>query len=255
MFKPLAVSKPIAVAILLVITMVSVHGQENEMNPDRPDQTEEVHLVPKGKFMLETGVSTNKFDTGRNANILKAMLRYGLMKRVELGILTEQGRDRNRYIEETVQSTYPLALRLKIALLEKHEWLPDITLVSYWQVPVSKNDKGDQARNSISMLLAFLHELSDKWRIEYNAGFQEEAFSKDIAWQIYTSVHYKLNEKLESFVGSYSQFQKHKQPFHNIDIGLGYKLKENLQLDVAAGTSVGYPEPNKFLSIGFSIML
>jgi hypothetical protein len=247
--------KPVAVMIFLVATIASARGQENEMNPDRPDQTEEVHLVPKGKFMLETGFSVNRFDTGRNANIIKAMLRFGLVKGVEIGILTEQGRDRNRYIEETVQSTYPLALRLKLALLEKHRWLPDITLVTYYQVPVSKNDKGEHARNSISILLAFLHEISEKWKLEYNAGFQQEAFSKDIAWQVYTSVHYKFNEKLESFVGSYSQFEKHQLPFHNMDIGLGYKLKENLQLDVAAGSSISYPQPNKFVTVGFSVML
>ena len=64
--------------LLLIIVLVAFTGklwsQENEMNPDRPDQTEEVHLVPKGRFMLETGVSANKFDSGRNANIVKAML-------------------------------------------------------------------------------------------------------------------------------------------------------------------------------------
>ena len=247
--------KPVAALLFLIACHCSLQAQENEMNPDRPDQTEEVHLVPAGKFMLESGFSINRFDTGRNANIVKAMLRYGLTKKMEIGILTEQGRDRNRYIEETVQSTYPLALRLKLALLEKHQWLPDITLISYWQVPVSKNDKGEHARNSIALLLAFLHEISGKWKIEYNTGFQQEAFSKDIAWQLYTSVHYKFNNELEGFAGSYSQFQKHEEPFHNVDIGLGYKLKENLQLDIAAGTSIDYPEPNKFLTIGFSIML
>ena len=238
-----------------LVGFTTAQGQEKEMNPDRPDQTEEVRLVPKGRLMLETGISTNKFDSGRNANILKTMLRYGLTKGLELGLLIEQGRDRNRYLEETVQSTYPLALRLKLALLEKHQWLPDITLVTYWQVPVSKNDKGEHAQNSISMLLAFLNEFSDKWKLEYNAGFQQEAFNKDISWQVYTSIHYQLTEKVESFVGSYSQFQNHKKPFHNVDAGLAFKLKENLQLDIAAGTSIDYPESNRFLTAGFSIML
>jgi hypothetical protein len=248
-------AKNFIVIICLLAACARAQGQEKEMNPDRPDQTEEVHLVPKGRFMLETGISTNQFDSGRNANIVKTMLRYGITKRMELGFLMEQGRDRNRYMEETVQSTYPLALRLKLALLEKHHWLPDITLVTYWQIPVSKNDKGDHAQNSISMLLAFLNEFSEKWKLEYNAGFQQEAFSKDIAWQVYTSIHYKLTDKLESFIGSYSQFQNYKQPFHNVDAGLGFKLKENIQLDVAAGTSVDYPERNKFLTVGISVML
>ncbi|RYZ38768.1 MAG: transporter, partial [Sphingobacteriales bacterium] len=217
-------------------------------------QTEEVHVVPRGKFVLENGFASTQFDSGRSALIVRSMLRYGLMKNLEVGLLSEQGRDRNRYIEETVQSTYPLALRLKVALLQKHRWLPDISLISYWQIPVAKNDEGEHARNSFSVLLAFLHELSEKWKLEYNTGFQQEAFSKDIAWQLYTSVHYKLTEKMETFVGSYSQFENHKEPFHNVDAGLGYKLNKNMQVDVAAGTSVGYPEHNNFATVGFSVM-
>jgi len=246
--------------LFIVLSLLSLinyksYAQDNEMNPDRPDQTEEVHLVPKGKIMLESGLLINGFDSGRNAHIIRSMLRYGLVKGVELGLLTEQGRDRNRYIEETVQSTYPLAARLKVALLEKHKWLPDITLVSYLQLPVSKNDEGERAHTSVSVLLAFLNELSDKWKLEYNAGFQQEAFSSEIGWQIYTSLHYKLTEKLESFVGSFSQFQKEKKPFHNADVGLGYKIKENFQVDVAAGSSIDHPDHNQFITVGFSVML
>ena len=40
-----------------------------------------------------------------------------------------------------------------------------------------------------------------------------------------------------------------------VDAGLGFKLKDYLQLDVAAGTSVDYPERNKFLTVGYSVML
>ena len=228
---------------------------QDELNPDRPDQTEEVHLVPRGRLQLEAGVMSNRFDTGRNALVVRMMLRYGIMKGVEIGLLAEEGRERNRYIDETVQSTYPLALRLKVALLEKHEWLPDMSLISYVQLPGAKNDKGEHAKTSIAALLAFLHELSDKWKLEYNAGFQQEAFSSELGWLLNTSLHYKVTEKLEAFGGSYSQFQREEKPFHNVDIGIGYLLRKNLQVDIAAGTSVNRDAGNQFLTAGFSYRL
>jgi outer membrane putative beta-barrel porin/alpha-amylase len=247
--------KKLSLIVIFLALIMNVSAQDDEMNADRPDQTEEVHLVPKKRFMVESGFISTRFDSGRNALIVRTMLRYGITKGVEIGLLTEQGRERNRYIEETVQSTYPVAARLKVALLEKHKWLPDITLVSYVQLPFGKNDEGKNARGSISALLAFMHELSDKWRFEYNAGFQQEAFDHKFGWQVYTSLHYKLTEKLESFVGSYSQFERDQHPFHNMDAGLAYKIKEHFQVDIAGGTSINYHEQNEFLTVGFAVML
>lgn len=247
--------KSILILVLIYLTVDRAFSQETKMNPDRPDQTEEVHVVPKGSLLIEEGFSLNGFDSGRNALIIRSLIRYGLVKGVELGFLLEQGRERNRYMEETVQSTYPLALRLKVALIEDHAWLPDITFLGYFQLPFSKNDEGEHARASISALLAFVNELSDKWKFEYNGGFQQEAFNNKIVWQVYTSLHYKITDKLESFAGSYSQFQHSQKAFHNVDLGLAYKLKENFQVDIAAGKSIGYAERNYFLTAGFSIML
>ena len=248
-------TKSILILALSYATADRAFSQESKMNPDRPDQTEEVHVVSKGKLLFEEGFLVNSFDSGKNALIIRSLIRYGLVKGVELGFLLEQGRERNRYMEETVQSTYPLALRLKVALVEDHTWLPDITFLGYFQLPFSKNDEGEHAHASVSALLAFVNELSDKWKIEYNGGFQQEAFSNKIAWQVYTSLHYKISDKLESFVGSYSQFQHFQKPFHNVDLGLAIKLKENFQVDIAAGKSVGYDERNFFLTAGFSVML
>jgi hypothetical protein len=142
------------------------------MNADRPDQTEETHVVGKGRFQWESGLLYNDFDTGRSA-----------------------------------------------------------------------------------LMAAFLHEIGSNWKIAYNGGFQQEAFEPDMAWQVNGSVHYKAAEKAELFAGYFSQFQSNEAPFHNIDAGINYKLKESIQIDLAAGSSIWYDEPNRFLTIGFSIAI
>jgi hypothetical protein len=183
------------------------------------------------------------------------MLRYGISKKIEVGLLIEQGRERNRYIEETVQSTYPLAVRIKAAVLENHNWLPGITLIAYMQLPYTSLQTKGGWRRSPSLMAAFLNEAGTKWKIEYNAGFQQEAFNTDINWLVNGSIHYKATEKVELFTGYFSQFVAHKAPFHNADAGVSYKIKDNIQIDLAAGSSILYEEPNKFITLGFSIAI
>jgi hypothetical protein len=243
--------------IVLVLYGCALHsyGQEEEMNTDRPDQTEETHVVNKGQFQLETGLLYNDFDTGRNAFINRTVIRYGISKKWEVGLLLEQGQERDRYIEETVQSTYPLAIRIKTAVLENHTWLPDITLIAYLQLPYTSLHTKGGWRTSPSIMAAFLHEVGTNWKIEYNAGFQQEAFSTYVNWLVNGSIHYELMKKAELFAGYFSQFRAHEDPFHNIDVGLSYKIKENIQIDLAGGSSILSDERNQFLTAGISIAI
>jgi hypothetical protein len=249
----LQMRKIVIIVLALYGCAVRSYSQENEMNADRPDQTEETYLVDKRQLQIETGLLYNKFDTGHSALITRTLVRYGISKKWELGLLVEQGRERDRYIKETVQSTYPLAVRLKAAVLENHSWLPDITLIAYLQLPYTSLNTQEGWRRSPSLMAAFLHEVGADWKIEYNAGFQQEAFGADIMWQVNGSVHYKLTRKAEIFGGYFSQLQSHEAPFHNLDAGINYKIKENMQVDIAVGSSILYDQPNRFLTAGFSI--
>jgi hypothetical protein len=231
------------------------HSQEKEMNTDRPDQTEETHVIDKKQLQIETGLLYNYFDTGRSALISRTLIRYGISKKWEVGLLVEQGKERDRYIMETVQSTYPLAVRIKALITDNHTWLPHITLIGYLQRPYTSLHTKGGWRRSASLIAAFLHEVGFRWKIEYNAGFQQEAFGSAIAWQVNGSTHYKATQKAELFAGYFSQFQLSKNPFHNIDAGISYKIRKNLQIDLAAGSSILYEEPNRFLTVGFSVAM
>src|ERR1044071_8737698 len=98
--------KIFVIALVLYGCTLHSYGQKKEMNTDRPDQTDETHVLNKGQFQFETGILYNDFDTGRSAYINRTMIRYGISKILEAGLLIEQGSERDRYIEETVQSTY-----------------------------------------------------------------------------------------------------------------------------------------------------
>src|SRR5690349_6969943 len=109
---------------VIALTTFNARGQEvippkkTEMNVDMPDETEETDLLEKGQFQLETAFLHNGYQKGSSSNIGQAMLRYGLAKPVELRLLIEDGDMRDKYLDETVQSTYPLALGTKVTLVK-----------------------------------------------------------------------------------------------------------------------------------------
>jgi len=222
------------------------------MNVDMPDETVETDVVEKGQFQLESAFLYNRFKEKPNAKIGQLLLRYGVTKRVELRLLAEDGQERDRYMEETVQSNYPLALGAKVVLLKDHEWLPDITLASLVKLPFTSRSKDQSAYWSPVFLLAFQNKLSEKWKLEYNAGIQQEVYSADWVWLANGSLHYKIVDPLEAFVEYYAQYKAGELPQHNVGGGFAYQLGNQVEFYVSGGSTVNYDEYNYFFSGGIA---
>jgi hypothetical protein len=76
-----------------------VHGQDN-INTDRPDQTDGASVVDEKSLQLESEFYYNKFGSGKLALISSSLLRYGLLKNVEARLLVEQGQERDLFIRK-----------------------------------------------------------------------------------------------------------------------------------------------------------
>ena len=225
-----------------------------EISTDLPDETEETDLIEKGSWQLETAVLLNRYKQGANSVIGQAMLRYGILDWLEVRLLIEDGRQRDKYMEETVQSTYPMAASAKIAILKDVKGLPDITIVSYLKLPFTSHSSEQKAYWSPIVLAAFQNKFShDKFKLEYNVGGQQEAYSAD--WVAFTnaSLHYKLTEQLEVFTEYYAQFQSGEAPQHNIGGGVSFQLNNMLEFYVYKGSTVYYESTNDFYNGGVAI--
>lgn len=221
------------------------------MHTDWPDQSEDVHVMKPGELQLETGFSLTRFRTDdATAAVAHELIRYGLTKRVELRLVVEDGKLRDRYIEETSQSVAPLAASVKYALVDDHKWLPDIALVGYLKLPFTSRSREQKAYWSPAFVAAFEHKLTEKLMLEYNFGIRQKAYSSDYGWLSTTGLMYDITDKLEVFAEHFAQYQSAEEPQHNFDAGILYDLTDNLQLDLAAGSTIKYDEPNRFLSIG-----
>ena len=228
---------------------------DDEMNVDLPDETEETDLVKKGQWQLETSVLYNTYKTDKASLIGQALLRYGVSQALELRLLVEDGRQRDTYITSTVQSTYPLAASAKVLLLKDKRGLPDIAFISYLKLPFTSRTKEQQNYWSPIFLLAFQNEWDNKWKLEYNVGAQQEAYSTSWAALGNIALHYKIIDPLEVSAEYYAQYQPGEAPQHNIGAGLAYEWSKHIEIYASAGTTIFYNEANHFINAGIAVRL
>lgn len=226
-----------------------------ELNMDLPDETEETDLVEKGEVQFEFAYLHTSFAKGAQPSIGQGLFRYGLSGKLELRFLIEDGYARDRYLEETVQSTSPLALSVKFALLEDHKILPDITLVSYLKLPFTSKTSEQNPYWSPVLSLAFQNKFGEKWKFEYNPGAMQEPFG--LTWSSFfnASLHYKVTNKTELFAEYYGQYSTSEDPQHNAGLGLSYQVNNILEFFAVTGTTVNYNPYNRFFSGGLAVRI
>ncbi len=225
------------------------------MEVDMPDETQETDLMEKGRWQVETAYLHNVYKKGKHSSVGQGLFRYGASKHLELRLLVEAGSELQRYIEETVQSTFPLAASAKILLVKDKKNLPDISLVSYLQLPFYNRSKDRKAYWSPILLLAFQNKFGEKWKLEYNAGIQQEAYGSQWAWIGNASLHYKLIDQLELFTEYFAQYRQGDNPQHNVGGGAAYQLNNYIEFFVMAGGTVDYAESNHYFNGGVAFKM
>lgn len=229
-----------------------IKKEPTEMNVDMPDETVETDIVDLEQWQVESALLYNRFKDKPNAVVGQVMVRYGLNKRLELRALAEDGHQRDRYMEETVQSNAPLAIGLKLVVLKDHGMLPDITLVSSLKLPFTSRSSDQKIYWSPLYLLAFQNKFGEKWKLEYNGGIQQELYSNQWVWLVNASLHYKVTRPLELFMEYYAQYQVKALPQHNLGGGLAYQIGELAEVYVSGGSTIDYGDYNYFFSGGIA---
>lgn len=160
--------------LLLIITViVPCWSEAQQLNTDRPDQSDGAAVVDKGKFQLESSFYFTTIDQNQHASILSSLLRYGLANKLELRLLAEQGHHRDLFIEQTAHSQFPLALSIKWNLLKDKETMPDLSIVSYLQLPFTNGAQPSLWAPGILLILEKEYKpftITLKWMIHASAG-------------------------------------------------------------------------------------
>lgn len=231
--------------LLLLLADSAFCQQSSPINTDRPDQSNGVYTLPKHDFQLETGLTYG--NTSGDYFLHNTMIRYGLMTKTELRLEVDYG------LQQHTGGILPASLSVKQAIREQAGVLPAITAVGSIGLPFSATSNFRPDKVPVALALAFENELSDQFSFSYNFGPFLDGENSRLNWLVTANMGYSPMEKWSLFAEYFSNFTRGLGPEHNIDIGLLWLLKNNLQLDLAAGTAMfGGAEKNPFITTGIS---
>ncbi len=238
-----------------------------ELVTDRPDQTESSVVVPPGYVQIETGWSLSRNQEGgirTNTHAFPGTLfRIGALDRMELrldygGFLREQ-------TQEAGQSTHlsgsgDMGVGTKLYFWEEQGWIPETALLAGVSLPVG-TDPFSSGRADPTFRFSLSHTLSDRLSLGYNLGATwestlDETNDRDtLSLFNYTAV---LGMSLSDRTGLYAEvfgdipLNTKGGPRNSVDGGLAYLIRENLQVDGAAGVGLSDSADDWFVGLGIT---
>lgn len=214
-----------------VLSSVICAQQTGYINTDRPDQSEGIYTLLKGKFQIEDGFTFSDENISNNL-----MLRYGLVDGTEIRLSSDF--EKNNLERIQVDN---VTLSCKQRIFEEKDNLPALTLVGY--LAYKKYPKEWQT----DIYLAFENNFSEKFVLCYNVGTSD--FFRHL--NITTQLGYSFTNQCYTFLEYYAVFGK-QLPLHNFDTGILYAFNPNFQVDMCLGHSIFRQDDSWFVSVGVS---
>lgn len=253
--------------VLLPLLCCGVTVASEDLVTDRPDQTESAKVVPKGRGQLELGWTLSHEDeSGAELDVLEGpgtLLRLGLSSRWELrlgwgGFIDQELEVGGVELED--DGAADGSLGAKLALRDGGAGGPDVALLFGTSLPTGDDDFTSD-RFDPAFRVSVAHGLNDRLGIGYNLGMQWEtgrAADGDkttLSDWIYTLVlGIGVGERAGAFVEVFGSVPASAEgsPSHSLDGGFTWLLRDNVQLDVAAGIGLSDRAPDRFAGIGVS---
>lgn len=223
-----------------LILFFSIRGtaQTESINTDRPDQSDGVYIIPKGRFQIEEGITLAK-----RVQLNNLMVRYGITNSTELRFQADLG------WEDSAGGIKPITLSAKQRIIKQHKLIPAITLAGYigYEKIASKEFRGKEI--PFELKLIFEQELNKKFAISYNVGTSEKFKELDLT----LNLGYTPSTQVSTFIEYFSSIQK-SDAEHNVDIGILYLINPRLQIDLALGASVTNLKDRVYSTFGISYL-
>ena len=258
--------------LILLIVVSNIYSQE--IITDRPDKTESVETVGKGKFQIETGMEYTSFTYGdifgyiddttsvtftnlksRTLTLPTTLIRYGISKNVELRLsfnFDKQSYNDDRLIVNELSLNAP-RIGTKIHLYDGKEYMPAISFIGSVTIPgIGAKDKKTDYLNP-ELLLAFSNDLNENLSLGYNLGIEHDYDNKATNLFYSASLGIGLTPKLGAFAELYGNFPNDDYSSHqNIDGGFTYLIQNNIQVDVYGGIGLSSVSNNFMLGTGIA---
>lgn len=245
----------IVTLLLLCLVPDNIAAQEN-IETDRPDQTETVTIVPKGRFQAENGFAHSHTESNSSEITMPETLwKYGVNDKMELRLNTEM--EYAKHPDSTTYGLLPLKIGLKVNLWEANGIIPETSLLANIALPKIASKKLQSTYVAPEIRLLFENNISDAIQVGYNLGAEWDGQTAEPTFIYTLSADFVLSKKLESFIEGYGFLPQLGHADHWVDGGFKYLITNDIQVDISGGYELtshqhyhGY-----FESLGFSFRI
>lgn len=246
--------KNIVCLSFLLLACFCGNAQQN-IQTDRPDQTENTALVPKGRFQFESGVKHEQASSDElEVELPEFLARYGLSKRVELRL---QGQFMYEKADRETFGLHELHAGAKIKILSEKNGCPAVSLMGQLQIPGIEAGSFQTHHAAPEVRVLLRNTLSKKVDLGYNAGVRWDANTMQASYSYTFSPNIKLSDQLHAFVESFGDFPVLRHGHQWADGGMALRLGSDLQLDFSLGMELTKTEGyhHFFESVGVSFRI
>lgn len=274
------------IILFLLLVSCNIFAQEiDDIETDRPDQTETSNTVPRGFLQVENGFTYerdvwtnedtyNPLITPLRKNIYEfytpgILIRYGVSKIFELrlsgeltSILTTQIVDEHTISSSPKQSSWDwgfssITLATKIKLFDEKKARPETAFIFGLAIPFDTKSIFQTEYVSPSFRFSCSHTLSKRFSLGYNLGGEwENNKDNSTSTGIYTlTVGVDIINKLGGYVELYGFLTQDEKPDHRFDAGFTYLIRKNIPLDVSGGVGITEVSPDYFIGAGLSFRI
>jgi hypothetical protein len=219
---------------------------------DRPDQTESSSTVEQGSLQIESGFliayAEDSIWSICHLQTPSILFRFGISKGIELRVLSQFESLKNQNTTTEISGISDLEIGTKIQIYKRESSNTEVAFLSHLRMPTGSNGLTTGKYGSINKL-SISHALGEDYGLGYNVGYNYFGFGKGIiTYSI--ALSYKISEKAGIYIEPYGDFLNIEEHFANIDAGMTYLIKDNMQLDFSFGTGLNYSM--NYMAIGFS---
>jgi hypothetical protein len=263
-------TRKVALLIIALICYVQINAQEVSLlasNPpkiylvtDRPDQTESAVVIPAWRLQIETGLAKEWVNTGTDSYDEKTrfgttLLRFGLFDFMEFRLGSDMLNNRQKLpagVPRDDLGISPIGFGFKFAIAKENGIVPDIALITSWQIPNTGNTAYSSDKWQHSFVFSFAHTLSERWGLGYNLGYEFERSFDVSAFKYTLAGGYSIAERWGVYIELYGGKVSTIPWDLRTDAGITFLLFPNFQLDFSGGAGLTENSHLGYISLGLS---
>ncbi|KQB42709.1 transporter [Flavobacterium aquidurense] len=224
-----------------------------QMQTDRPNETEGPNTVIAKHLQIESGFSFEQDHSEHTFEIPELVLRYGIIKNLEVRV--ETALKISHEDDDNVTGIEPVVIGAKYHIIDHKGAVPDVGVLARVSIPWMADNAYQEKKYSPEIRVLAQHELSKVTRLGYNLGIHWLPDTLQPEYVYTLSADHSITKKIKIFVESYGFAVPQHHAENTVDTGLLFVVNKNVQLDFITGTGIMHANSEKFAEIGLSVRI